>query len=285
MSRPQPRCSYIALPSSPQSESLGAQPRGLRCRSTPESMSKYAPSSLPRSASSSSQNLDSVTRSSGSMGGTSSATNRLKRSAFSEGKLIPLTITGRLTLKAYSLSVVYSSRLESPEPLTRDESSSAKPFGNPDRLSKTTMPRRRASRFLYYGPFISAGVSRAVAYPRLPVPRRSHQAQGTGYVRLRHRRPAGRTRARSSSGGGRSLPARLVPRNPLAPLFALAAPEGVYPSAVGMPISPLFCAACPVKILRNAEISKNLSRAPLRANCCRGVGAFLCVVLGSDSGK
>src|SRR5215212_11347700 len=131
MSRPQPRCSYIALPSSPQSESLGAQPRGLRCRNTPESRSKYTPSSLPRSFSNDSQNLDSVTRSSGSMGGTSSATNRLKRSAFSEGTLIPLTITGRLTLKAYSLSVVYSSRLESQEPVTRDESRSAKPFGNP----------------------------------------------------------------------------------------------------------------------------------------------------------
>src|SRR5215217_5638872 len=265
MSRPQPRCSYMALASTPQSESLGAQPRGLRCLSTPESMSKYTPSSLPRSASNSSQNLDSVTRSSGSMGGTSSATNRLKRSAFSEGKLIPLTITGRLTLKAYSLSVVYSSRLESPEPVTRDESRSAKPFGNPDRISKTTMPRRRASRFLYYGPFISAVVSRAVAYPRLPLPCRSHQAQGTGYVRLRHRRtPAGRTRARSSSGGGRSLPARLVPRDPLAPLFVLAAPEGVYPSAVGMPISPpLLRAACPAKMLRNAEISKNLRVTPL----------------------
>src|SRR5215208_8402648 len=94
-------------------------------------MSKYAPSSLPLSSSKSSQNLDSVTRSSGSMGGTSSATNRLKRSAFSEGTLIPLTITGRLTLKAYSLSVVYSWRLESQEPVTRDESRSAKPFGNP----------------------------------------------------------------------------------------------------------------------------------------------------------
>jgi hypothetical protein len=39
---------------------------------------------------------------------------------------------------------------------------------------------------------------------------------------------------------------RLVPRDPLAPLFVLAAPEGVYPSAVGMPISPpLLRAACP----------------------------------------
>src|SRR5215213_1804076 len=46
MSRPQPRCSYIALPSSPQSESLGAQPRGLRCLKTPESMSKNAPRQL-----------------------------------------------------------------------------------------------------------------------------------------------------------------------------------------------------------------------------------------------
>src|SRR5215213_8766800 len=226
MSRPQPRCSYMALASTPQSDSLGAQPRGLRFLSTPESMSKNAPSSFPRSASKDSQNSDSVTRSSASIGGTSSATKRLKRSAFSEGKLIPLTITGRLTLKAYSLSVVYSSRLESPEPLTRDESKSAKPFGNPDRLSKTTMPRRRASRFLYYyGPCISAGVSRSVAYPRLPVPRRSPQAQGTGYVRLRPRRtPAGRTRARSSSGGGRSLPVRLVPRNPLASPFRACCP-------------------------------------------------------------
>jgi hypothetical protein len=41
-----------------------------------------------------------------SMGGTSSATNRLNRSALSEGTLIPLTITGRLTLEPYSLSVV-----------------------------------------------------------------------------------------------------------------------------------------------------------------------------------
>src|SRR5215212_10252556 len=110
---------------------IDAQPRGLRCLKTPESMSKNAPSSLPLSSSNSSQNLDSVTRSAGSMGGTSSATNRLKRSARMDDTLIPLTITGRLTLKAYSLSVVYSSRLESPEPVTRDESKSAKPFGNP----------------------------------------------------------------------------------------------------------------------------------------------------------
>jgi hypothetical protein len=33
---------------------------------------------------------------------------------------------------------------------------------------------------------------------------------------------------------------------PLAPLFALGAPEGVYLSAVGMPVSPpLLRAACP----------------------------------------
>jgi hypothetical protein len=52
---------------------------------------------------------------------------------------------------------------------------------------------------------------------------------------------------------------------PLAPLFALAGPEGVYLSAVGMPISPpLLCAwRAPAKILSNPEISKNLSRAPL----------------------
>jgi hypothetical protein len=42
------------------------------------------------------------------------------------------------------------------------------------------------------------------------------------------------------------LQGALVPRDPLAPLFVLAAPEGVYPSAVGMPISPpLLRAACP----------------------------------------
>ena len=46
-------------------------------------------------------------------------------------------------------------------------------------------------------------------------------------------------------------PARRVLRDPLAPLFALAAPEGVYFFAIGMPISPpLRRAACP---RQNAE--------------------------------
>jgi hypothetical protein len=41
-------------------------------------------------------------------------------------------------------------------------------------------------------------------------------------------------------------PARRVLRDPPSALFVLAAPEGVYPSAVGMPISlPLLRAACP----------------------------------------
>ena len=97
-------------------------------------------------------------------------------------------------------------------------------------------------------------------------------------------------------------PARRVLRDPpRAPFFALAAPEeGVYLSAVGVPISPpLLRAACPAKTLRNAEIS-NISRGPqsmcnlknligprhaqTAAEECRGVGAFLCVVLGSNSG-
>jgi hypothetical protein len=64
------------------------------------------PRAWPRSSSNSSQNLDSGRRSSALIGGTSSATNRLNRSARSDGMLIPLTITGRFTLKAYSLSVV-----------------------------------------------------------------------------------------------------------------------------------------------------------------------------------
>ena len=38
--------------------------------------------------------------------GTSMDTNRLNRTARSDGTLIPLTITGCFTLKAYSLSVV-----------------------------------------------------------------------------------------------------------------------------------------------------------------------------------
>ena len=71
-------------------------------------------------------------------------------------------------------------------------------------------------------------------------------------------------------------PARRVLRDPpSAPFsFALGAPEGVYLSAVGVPIStPLLRAACP----RHAQTA---------AEKCRGVGAFLflCVVLGSNSG-
>ena len=47
--------------------------------------------------------------------------------------------------------------------------------------------------------------------------------------------------------------------------FALAAPEGVYLSAIGIPISlPLCCARrAPAKMMRNAEISKNLRVTPL----------------------
>ena len=66
-------------------------------------------------------------------------------------------------------------------------------------------------------------------------------------------------------------PARRVLRDPPSALFVLAAPEGVYLSAIGMPMSlPLLCARrAPAKMLRNAEISKNLRVSPLRANRCR----------------
>jgi hypothetical protein len=97
---------------------------------------------------------------------------------------------------------------------------------------------------------------------------------------------AGRTRARSSSGGGRSLPVRRVLRDPLAPFSRLLPLRACIPLPSVCPSLLLFCARrAPAKILRNTEISKNLSKAPLRANCCRGVGAFLCVVVGSDSGE
>jgi hypothetical protein len=98
-------------------------------------------------------------------------------------------------------------------------------------------------------------------------------------------------------------PARRVLRDPpSAPLFfALAAPEGVYLSAVGVPIStPLLRATCP---RQNAEKCRDLEKsqgeprsmcdfkisagprhAQTAAENCRGVGAFLCVVLGSNSG-
>jgi hypothetical protein len=77
---------------------------------------------------------------------------------------------------------------------------------------------------------------------------------------------------------------RVLGDPPSAPFsFALAAPEGVYLSAVGVPIStPLLCARrAPAKTMRNAEISnisrgprsmcdlKNLIGAPPRANRCR----------------
>jgi hypothetical protein len=158
-----------------------------------------------------------------------------------------LTITGRLTLKAYSLSVVYSSRLESQEPVTRDERSrSAKPFGNPDRLSKTTMPRRRASRFCTTGLLFrpaSPGPSPTPVF-RYPADLTRHSGQDTYASATADPRQANsRTQQQQRR---RSVSTRLVPRDPLAPLFVLAAPEGVYPSAVGMPISPpLLRAACP----------------------------------------
>jgi hypothetical protein len=88
---------------------------------------------------------------------------------------------------------------------------------------------------------------------------------------------------------------RVLGDPPSAPFsFALAAPEGVYLSAVGVPIStPLLCARrAPAKTMRNAEISnisrgprsmcdlKNLIGAPPRANRCRelprGRRVFVC---------
>jgi hypothetical protein len=82
-------------------------------------------------------------------------------------------------------------------------------------------------------------------------------------------------------------PARRVLRDPPSAPFSRLLPLRACISLLSVcPSLSLFCARrAPAKMLRNAEISKNLSKAPLRANCCRGVGAFLCMVLGSDSGE
>src|SRR5215217_6899634 len=82
-------------------------------------------------------------------------------------------------------------------------------------------------------------------------------------------------------------PARRVLCDPPSAPFSRLLPLRACISLLSVcPSLSLFCARyAPAKILRNTEISKNLSKAPLRANCCRGVGAFLCVVLGYDSGK
>ena len=73
-------------------------------------------------------------------------------------------------------------------------------------------------------------------------------------------------------------PARRVLRDPPSAPFPRLLPRRACISLLSVcPSLPLFGERrAPAKILRNAEISKNLSRAPLRANCCRGVGAFLC---------
>ena len=105
-----------------------------------------------------------------------------------------------------------------------------------------------------------------------------------------------------------SLPARRVLGDPprARPLsFALGAPEGVYLSLLSVcPSLPLFCARrAPAKMMRNAEKCRDLEKSQggpalcaistissgpryvqTAAENCRGVGALLCVVLGSDSG-
>ena len=69
---------------------------------------------------------------------------------------------------------------------------------------------------------------------------------------------------RDARGEVGPYPARRVLRDPLERLlFALAAPEGVYPSTVGMPISPpLLRAACPRQNTEKCRDLKNLRAGP-----------------------
>jgi hypothetical protein len=65
-------------------------------------------------------------------------------------------------------------------------------------------------------------------------------------------------------------------RPPLAPLFALAAPEGVYLSLLTVcPSLPLFCARrAPAKMMRSQKIPSGPRYVQTSAEYCRGLGAF-----------
>jgi hypothetical protein len=170
--------------------------------------------------------------------------------------------------------------LKSPDAVTKDERRSAKPFRNPDRLSKTTMPRWRASRFSYYGPVISAGVCRApsrTAVFRYPADLPRHRGHDTYASTVAPRQANSRTRYRRRSVSLPRPPCRATPLCPFSRLLLLRACISLPSVCSSLP----FCARCaPAKMMRNDEISRISVGAPLRANRCRellrGRRVFVC---------